>query len=257
MYDNGATEVVREMNGEQIKWKGVSRSGREYVRFGQVNPVIPFVDWESSTKRSIGEVVSNNHDLWPLKVGNKAEIHTKQRITKLDGTYPIELKRTWKCSVNETATVTVEAGKFDTFVIACRRSSLGRYGPVLRTERRYYYAPSVGHYVLYEDDHVRRPLRRKSLVRYGFNSRYLSREDRLTLNKALQGALNQLDDGDHAIWMSASENIQVTLKPVRSFVVADEKCREYGSVYDINGYMRRNVREMCKDGQSGLWKRIK
>jgi hypothetical protein len=253
IFDNGSTSLVTGRKGDNIEWK----AGNGVTRTGRTNFLIPYLSWKNNKYRSRGSTSAPNNTLWPLKVGNKGIIEHRQRITRLDGTQPNEVTRRWECGVDGTARVNVTAGSFDTYVITCKRYAHAKPGYELRASRRYFYAPAVGHYVIREDDYIRRPDKRRELTAYGFNSTYLPKADQATLKATLQRTLDQKPDGTGTHWLDRSGKIKATLTPVRSYKGAsNQKCREYHSVYNISGHIRKNVKQVCKDQKKGRWVRI-
>jgi hypothetical protein len=124
-----------------------------------------------------------------------------------DGTESTELSRTWTCAVEGTERVSVTAGTFDSYVIACKRYSDD--GRTWRATRRFYYAPDLGHYVIREDNYRNRSNKKRQLVSYGFNRTVLPQKDQTTLNRKLQMALTENADGIASTWTNQRKDITI------------------------------------------------
>jgi hypothetical protein len=249
-FDDGITEIVTEKSGELITWQ----TNTDTVSRGYHNFIIPALTWTNVSRYSEGTTNAPVDLLWPLAVGKTAQYEFQQIISRHDGTEATELFRSWDCAVESTRRVSVAAGNFDTYVITCKRYSSTSNS--WRATRRFYYAPDLGHYVIREDTYQSRPDRRRELVSYGFNSNFLPKRDQIKLNRTLQSTLSKNGDGMASTWISRTGKVTAMLIPVRSFTGTNgDTCREYHSVYSVQGRIRKNVREVCRQ-PDGLWQRI-
>ena len=76
------------------------------------------------------------------------------------------------------------------------------------------------------------------------------------LNQTLQDALAKNKDGQASFWKSPSGPVSAMLVPFRSF--KDPKgtsCREYRSIYSVNGRVAQHTREVCRQ-PDGQWQRV-
>ena len=250
-FDDGSSTMVTAVSGEPITWQ--SNTGT--VSNGYRNFIIPALTWTSTNRRSEGKTTAPADLLWPLTVGKKGKYDFQQTISRHDGTESIELSRNWSCAVEGTERVSVPAGTFDTYVIACNRYSSSSHR--WRASRRFYYAPDLGHYVMQEDKYRSRPDKKRALVSYGFRSIVLPEKDQIMLNRKLQKALHNDADGIASTWTSSTGEVAAMLIPIRSYKVSNgDQCREYHSVYNVKGRIRKNVRIVCKQ-PNGQWQRVK
>jgi hypothetical protein len=250
-FDDGSSRMVAAVSGEWVTWQYNTGT----VSKGYRNFIIPALTWTSAHRYSEGKTTAPADLLWPLAVGKKGTYDFQQTISKHDGTESNELSRSWSCAVEGTERVSVPAGTFDTYVIACNRYSSTSHK--WRASRKLYYAPDLGHYVMKQDRHRSRPDKKRQLVSYGFRSIVLPEKDQIKLNRTLQKALSNNADGIASTWTSSTGEVTAMLIPISSYKVTNgEACREYHSVYNVRGRIRKNVRVVCKQS-NGLWYRVK
>lgn len=255
-FSDGRRETVLKTKGMAVTWR--DHYGNTITRLN--NFLIPPLAWESRTRKSTAETNVSPEWLWPLTVGGDGEFDFRQAIERKNGKLGSklpsrrELARSWRCSVEQTEKVKVMAGTFDAYRVSCFRYRLGT--EEWRQTRTYYYAPAVGHYILREDHYASRPSRRIELVSHGFNSTVLPETDQAALNRLLQDVLNRNADGVGTVWRSATEDLSVTLTPIRTYKDdAGITCREYSSAYHLGDRVRSNFRNVCHS-TAGIWKRI-
>lgn len=250
VYDDGTSVLVAAVSDGLVTWQHDNGT----ISKGYPNFIIPDLSWASANRSSEARTSAPPELMWPLAAGKRGQFDFEQTITHKDRSAPEQLSRNWTCSVEGTTSVTVPAGRFDTIVVACNRYS--KTSGAWRATRTFYYAPAVGHYVIRENRYRSRPDTRRELVAYGFNSTVLPSKDQMKLNKTLQAALTKNKDGQTAIWTSQSGDISAMLVPIRSYAGPDGKsCREYRSVYSVQGRIRQNSREVCRQ-PSGQWQRV-
>ncbi len=140
VYDNGRVERVVAVEDEDIVW--ANRSGRQYVRKNSF--FTPILSWES---RSIeGERrLRGAYALWPLETGRSVQFTAISSITEKESGKKRRSVQRWQCRIEKPQTVSVPAGEFETTPIKC--ASLSRSTLRILSERTWYYAPDVGHYV--------------------------------------------------------------------------------------------------------------
>ncbi len=249
-YDNDTTTVVTAVSNEQVTW----RYNNGAISTGYRNFIIPALTWTSANSHSKGTSTAPVDLLWPLATGNQGQYESHQVISRNDPIESTELSRKWDCAVEGTKRVSVPAGTFDTYVVVCKRYSSTNNS--WRATRRYYYAPDLGHYVIREDTFRSRPDHTRKLVANGYNITYLPEQDQINLNRILQKTLSNNPDGIASTWKSSAGDVTAMLIPVSSYPgLNGTKCRDYYSVYSVNGRIRKNVRSVCRlpDGQ---WQRV-
>ncbi|MBW2705062.1 MAG: hypothetical protein JRD84_01995 [Deltaproteobacteria bacterium] len=249
-FDDGTAVVVTAVSKEQVTW----RYNNGAISSGYRNFILPALTWTSAHSYSKTTSTAPVDLLWPLVTGNKGQFSSHQVISRNDRIESTELSRNWECSVEGTKRVSVPAGTFDTYVIACKRYSTTNNS--WRATRRYYYAPDLGHYVMRDDSFRSRSDRTRKLAAYGFNSTFLPKQEQINLNKKLQITLSKNPDGIASTWESKPGDITAMLVPVNSYSgLNGTECRDYYSVYSIKGRIRKNARSVCRSPE-GLWQRI-
>ncbi|MES9961932.1 MAG: hypothetical protein ABW116_00170 [Candidatus Sedimenticola sp. 20ELBAFRAG] len=249
VFNNETVHTVSEREKELVVWK----TNTGLTKTALTNFLIPDLAWQSKSRSSKGSTTAPHNALWPLKTGNRASVPFQQTITKSDDSAPTEITRNWKCEVEGTERTSIQAGTFDTYRISCLRNSpsSGRF----RARKTYYYAPSVGHYILVEEQHKYRGNKRKELSAYGFNTTYLSSRDERDLKRLLQKTLDKNPDGKAGSWTSRNGLVTAMLVPVSSYrSPTGQSCRKYRSIYSVGGRIgHKHERNLCKDRNKGLW----
>ena len=249
-FDDGRAVVVTAVSNEQVTW----RYSNGTTSTGYRNFILPALAWKSANRRGEATSTAPPHMLWPLAAGNRGHYNTHQVITGNDQAGSTQLFRQWYCSVEGTQRVSVPAGSFDTYVIACDRYS--STGQSWRATRRYYYAPDLGHYVIREDQYRSRPVRTRQLVAYGFNSTFLPKQEQVSLNRLLQKTLSNNPNGVASTWTSQPGDLTAKLVPVNSYAGSNgSQCRDYYSLYSFKGRVHKNERSVCRLPE-GRWQRV-
>ena len=249
-YDDGTAFVVTAISSEQVTW----RYNNGAVSTGYRNFILPALTWTSANRQSKGTSTAPLDLLWPLAVGNQGQYNSQQVNSRNDQIESTELSRKWDCAVVGTKQVSVPAGTFDTYVVACKRYSSTNNS--WRATRRYYYAPDLGHYVIREDTFCSRPDHTRKLAAYGFNSTFLPEQDQINLNRVLQKTLSNNPDGIAGTWKSEPGDVTAMLIPVSSYTgLSGTECRDYNSVYSVKGRIRKNARSVCRL-PNGHWQRV-
>jgi hypothetical protein len=140
VFADGSSERVVAIDGEQITWE--RRNGSRFVSYR--NFALPILSWRNATNAGQRELQVEPTALWPLSPGSMAEF--RETTTVGDSTGVRTSERLWRCRLEGEERTTVPLGTFDTVIVACRQPA--RHA-VMRTqvERRWYYAPALGHYV--------------------------------------------------------------------------------------------------------------
>lgn len=249
-YNDNRTDTVISVKDDLVTWR--TERGDIINQFN--NFLVPSISWRTRTRRSVATITGTPEKLWPLKVGNNQRFNIVQTITRTNAPSIQELSRTWHCAVEGTKTITVPAGTFNTFRIACYRYLLDSRS--WRQTRTYYFAPVIGHYVARDDIYASGPSKRRALVSAGFDSRALSNPDQASLGQALQDTLSRNRDGAALNWKSADGNVTATLTPTRTFKGLNAiTCRDYLSMYQYGGHKRTNTKRACRQ-PNGQWQRV-
>jgi len=250
VFDDGTAAVVTGVSREEVTWR--YQNGAISTRYR--NFILPALSWTSANSRSQTTLTAQPDMLWPLTTGNRSQYESYQVISRNDRIESTELSRKWECGVEGTERVSVPAGTFDTYVVACKRYSTNSNS--WRATHKYYYAPELGHYVIRDDSFRSRSDRTRRLVAYGFNSTFLPEQEQINLNRRLQDALSRNPDGIASTWKSKPGDITAMLVPVNSYTGSDgADCRDYYSIYSVKGRVRKNVRSVCKQPE-GRWQRV-
>jgi len=245
-FDDGQTETVMAQDGEVLTW----RTGTGVIRTRYRNFLIPYLSWQNSTHRSQSQTDAKSNMLWPLQIGDRENFSLRQVVEKNDGTDRKEYSQTWQCKIDGTETVSVPAGTFDTYRIPCYRY----YRQYWRQTETYYYAPTVGHYVMLKDDSRTLPSQRRRLVSYGFNSAILPAADRTTRQNAIQRALEYSKDGVGVPWKSSDGKVAGLITPIRSVTVKGEsRCRIYNRSVTAFGHIKIEAGKACRKKNKVWW----
>jgi len=250
IFDDGTAAVVTGVSKEEVTWR--YQNGAISTRYR--NFILPALSWTSASSQSQTTLTASSDMLWPLATGNRGQYESYQVISRNDRIESTELSRKWECTVEGTERVSVPAGTFDTYVVACKRYSTSSNS--WRATRKYYYAPELGHYVIRDDIFRSRSDRTRRLVAYGFNSTFLPEQEQINLNGKLQDALSRNPDSIASTWKSKPGDITAMLVPVNSYTGSDgAECRDYYSIYSVKGRIRKNARSVCKLPE-GRWQRV-
>ena len=154
VFDNPLTswEVIEVSADNRVTW--VSNQGARIVTSN--NPLLPSYEWNSesdgSGKRLIADVEGS---LFPLRKGNNSAFRSTVSIAGQRAQWNFQ----WRCAILGEVSVTVPAGNFDTFRIACARDT--------NDTITYYFSPDLGYYVRMETGGANGSvLKQRSLVSY-------------------------------------------------------------------------------------------
>ena len=234
-YGNGRSEKVVKVDRNKVYWKKTKTTKFETSN----NFIEPELHYESKTKIRDKKVISfggSKHPdtLWPLKIDNSVSFYYNQDFTnlKIGRNFPTKRMTQMKCRVDDTATVQVLAGKFDTYVVKCHKvTSKQNRG----TEYIYYYAPSLGHWVLKLTQTTKGKRYEKELMRLDRGVRWLSKEQRRSLRKVLQDTMESNLTSQKSIWKSKDKKTIVEIYPTRTTKLETGVfCRNYVQVIKSN-----------------------
>jgi len=245
VYDNGRTETVIAKEGNILTW----RTNNGVVRKAYPNFAIPYLSWQTATRRGTSETDAKPDMLWPLRVGNSGRFNFTRKAEDNNGKHARKYKQSWQCKVDGTETVRIALGSYDTFKIVCHRYS----GKIWRQTRTFNYAPLIGHYVLRRDNYRSGPSERRELVSYGFNSSVFSASDQQRLAKTVQQALSKNKNGEISYWRSSKGNTSIGINPMTTETNSKGiVCRSYEGVFSDNQRIRTNRRFACRR-PDGVW----
>lgn len=245
VYDDGRTETVIAKEGAILTW----RTNNGVVRKTYRNFAIPYLNWQTATRRGTSKTDAKPNMLWPLQVGNTGNFNFTRTAEDNDGKNSRQYKQSWQCKVDGTETVRITLGSYDTFKIVCHRYN----GKTWRQTRTFNYAPLIGHYVLRRDNYRSGPSARRELVSYGFNSSVFSASDQQRLTKTVQKALSKNKNGDISYWRSAKGSANIGINPMTTQTNSKGLvCRSYEGVFSDNQRIRTNRRYACRRAD-GVW----
>jgi hypothetical protein len=244
-FDNGRTDEVVSVDGDWIGW----RRSNGYSWTGHRDFMMPSRDWQSSTRTGHLETLTSPYGaIWPLQTGRSAWFTYATRSERKDSGDEKSYAYNWRCSVGDKRTVTVPAGTFETRPISCLRHSnvTGSY----YGERTWFYAPRVGHYVLYVDDSRSRGIRKKALQAYHLKLPELSEPQSVFYNANLQTALQTMRS--KTTHSAAGAGLKISITPVRTYRGATGQfCREYQRTIEVAGrdYHANGISCRMNDGK--------
>ncbi|MBC8493173.1 MAG: hypothetical protein ISR74_05670 [Candidatus Thioglobus sp.] len=173
--------------------------------------------------------------MWPLKVGNAASIYYNQEFTNLKtgGNFATKKMKQIKCHVEDTATVQVLAGQFDTYVVECYKiTSKGSNG----TKYTYYYSPLLGNWVLKLTKTTKGKQYEKELMRLNRGMRWLSKNERKSLRASLQNVMENNQTGQKNTWQSKDGKTIVESYPTKTMKLdTGTFCRNYVQIIKKDG----------------------
>jgi len=238
-YSNGRSEKVTKVDRNKVYWEKTQTTKFETSN----NFIEPELHYESKTKIRDKKVISfggSKHPdtLWPLKIDNSVSFYYNQGFTnlKIGRNFPTKGMKQMKCRVDDTATVQVLAGKFDTYVVKCHKvTSKQNKG----TEYTYYYAPSLGHWVLRLTQTTKGKRYEKELMRLERGVRWLSKKQRRSLRKVLQDTMESNLTNQKSIWKSKDKKTIVEIYPTRTTKLETGVfCRNYVQIIKSNNEAR-------------------
>lgn len=233
-FTRGRSEAVAEVGADTVVW--ANRAGDRMTR--NRNFIVTGPEWRAVP----GYRASDRRGpdaLWPLQVGKSA------RFVTVSGAG----NQTWRCSVTGTRQASVPAGTFDVFRVRC--VSGARPGPVY--EHVWYYAPDVGHYVVYVFKRDGRVRERSDLIAKNPDFAALGEPGRATVDRVFQTALESSLSGV-AVGESLNGGGAVSVMPSGTFRDAKSGfCRTYRLTLGIAGNTRAFPGIACR-GEDGIWR---
>jgi hypothetical protein len=258
IYSDGAWETVTAVAPETVSWtnhRGVISSGSPDFTYRAAG-------WQSRTARGSRQFSARNDlmerlstSLWPLQPANAAgysETGTWQRKEQPPNSYRAD----WSCRVEGTEPVSVMAGDFDTWKIACTRYSVpGASGtPRARETKTWYYSPQIQHYVLLTTSYYYdRPSRRQELLAVLPPNDGIPVEARRKMNRSFQQALEFKKSGESVSWSEPQAAVSGEIIPQGTFQLADGSySRRYVQRLNLPDG-RRTYYGMAVRDANGVW----
>lgn len=260
VYSNGSWERVAEKHPSYLIWEN-DRGDRLLS-----SPDFTYrpAKWESKNLKGYRSFAPTEYlyssartSIWPLMPGNRTNYDEKSKWG-VPGVYEKHAEATWKCSVDGTQQVKVPAGTFDTYKITCSRYSkiTKARKAKLWEEKTIYYAPTVGHWVLMEQDFLgASPKVRKELVAIlpSLSALGIDKTTAVGIKEHFQQTLGTAPSGEMDRWTDDSGKISFTMTPKATYRLADgTPCRQYEQRLDL-GWQSANYYGLACRGESGLW----
>jgi peptidoglycan hydrolase-like protein with peptidoglycan-binding domain len=248
IYSDGRTETVTDIDGDRVQWQSndgaVITAHRDFV--------LPAIRRETDLLSEQTTVDGGPGALWPLKAGREVSFTAKTEVTHKASPGPRNaFTSQWHCLVEPSRTVSVAAGTFDALRVACRTSTPSSQGP---SERVWYYAPRIRHYVLREErfespaseSHV-------ELVAIQSEGKNWPPAARAGLGWALQQALETKTEKQSIEWRSSGVDAEVTIRPTTAMSTGDSPyCRTFEQTVRRARGQRIYPGKACRS-PSGRW----
>lgn len=242
VYDSGRTIYVANVTDDRIVWNG----GGDYIFEMTRDFTGPILDWsytdEEDQKRSgTGLVKAGSEDIWPLEYGKHVRVSTRSaNIDPVTGDVN-EYDQWLTCTVPETATVTVAAGTFDTYVIKCSRY----YRQWWMQTTKWWYAPEIGFYVKRDRSWNSGQDHSEELLTFGPAPAKIPQAQQDILASTVQTALENNTSGDAETARLGSLEIAVT--PLQT-VQTDKGvwCRTYRQELTARDRTSQQVKSACR-----------
>lgn len=145
------TWTITQVTEEKVAWESDLGGTRQTT----VDPLLPSLRSAAPEIGAVTRIITEKQgDLWPLVVGNETTFVVAAGMDQP----PYSQSLRWSCRVVGTNLVTVPAGSFNAYKVACARSD----GLRLNT----YHAPAVGYFVRREVSTAENQGQARSLVAY-------------------------------------------------------------------------------------------
>lgn len=237
VYNDGSWEEVISVSGGRVSW--INHKG--YRSNGPSDIVYKRNKWETKT-RSGSRVFRpvtyrfgpQNKTLWPLEREKRFK-YLEQGEWKKKGEELREYEVFWECKVDETEKLSVPAGIFDTWKIACKKYS-NEFSAVTSSPweiKTYYYAPIINHWVAMDrkfprDIGIRKPQRKELVaVMPGLQPKSLDSKSKSALQEQFQQALEKNKSGQTSTWKDSVAAISIVTTPIATFSKSGIPCRQY------------------------------
>ncbi|CCQ73343.1 hypothetical protein [Magnetospira sp. QH-2] len=246
IYDNGKSETVKAVDGAKITWR--RSNGFRFV--SHASPAAPYLSWTYNKRRAALKHISVEHDaIWPLIPGKWDRFSYSGTLFDSETGNEREFTGNWVCSVGDSMELEMIWGPVEAIELLCHRhsSKTGRfYG-----SRAWYYAPSVGHFVMKRDFH--RSNKGDSTLRLLAAERSLPRLDPME-ETAMALHIGEVleNNGSEAPgrWQGLGKHASQTVVPLRTYRTAKGfYCRKYLLRRDIDGQTAILRKTACRLGR--------
>lgn len=235
VFTKGRTDTVSAVGADFVVWS--DRQGNRRTR--SPNFVHTTAEWREVPVYQTGFKVGPDA-LWPLQLGKRVKFYAVGS----------QSERMWRCRVTGTRNVNVRAGQFDIYRVRCRSGSK----PATVHERIWYYAPAIGHYVLYIYKRDRKTRRRHELVAVLPSAENLSAETRNIIAAVFQDSLENSPSGTPVAAMVEQNSTSVAVLPTMTFRnESGEFCRNYIQMFASNGASSQFPGLACRE-KDGVWR---
>ncbi|NIY76851.1 hypothetical protein HED22_14450 [Thalassospira sp. HF15] len=242
VFDGGRAIYVEEIKDDRIVWNG----GGDYLFEMTSDFTGPILEWsytdQEDRKRSGSAFVKDGSGtVWPLKYGTHVRISTSSANVDPDTGDVNEFDQWLTCQVPETATLTVPAGTFDTYVIECSRY----YKQWWMQTTKWWYAPEIGFYVKRDRSWNSGQDHSEELLTFGPAPAKIPQAQQDLLAATVQTALENNTSGDAETARLGSLDIAVT--PLQT-VQTDKGvwCRTYRQELTARNRTSQQVKSACR-----------
>lgn len=261
VYSDGTWERVVASDSYGVRW--VNHRGN--ISSGSLDFTYKRTNWQTSSRKGSRTFQQTKYlfgksttTLWPLAAGNTTRFDEFGSWSNADG-----VKRFydsfWRCEVEGTERIRVAAGEFDSWRITCARYSDSYSYPKAkpREYKTWYYAPTIGHWVVESrDNRGYRPNRRKELTAVMPDLLLLTGDDKgvIQLQEQFQDVLENYKSGQSDLWMERSGATSSTIIPLATYMREDGVyCRQYVQYIQSENYSGTYGGIGCR-GVDGLWR---
>ncbi len=253
IFSDGTVEKVVALHGDRIDWESRGGSFR-YSTYP--NFILPKRSWETERRKVVVEYSGDTGLLWPLQEGQSGYVPTIVTVMNKPHLGAKNYLQSWYCHTGGIYKITVAAGTFDAQKIECQRFTLMQRWMQTRT---WYYAPSIGHYVLQQDEYAPTSSRthierERTLVALIPADTHLETENGITAEGHFQQVMETLHSGESSEWKDQSDHYSRVIEVQRSFRTSDQRyCREYQMRRRDDGQIRQYRGTACR-GEDGAWR---
>ncbi len=260
VYSDGSWEQVVVADNERVEWQ--NHYGNRSVGFPDFT--YKRSEWQTNTRVGLRSFAQTSYlfdkpttTLWPLTLKSKTRYDEKGKWIGKDGIERV-YDSFWRCDVEGQERVKVAAGEFDTWRICCSRFRDSYSFPKSRAReyKTWYYAPSVGHWVLRtRDNRSLKPDTRKELVAIIPDLQKITRTPQalVQVQHQFQEVMEETAVGQSDLWIAAGGDSVITMIP--GPVYADENgiiCRQYNQEVQVAELTRRYPGIGCRT-PDGTW----
>ncbi|MCB2101230.1 MAG: hypothetical protein KDE22_10200 [Rhodobacterales bacterium] len=248
-YDDGREERVVAVDGDRATWE----TGPAFTFERSANPVMPNRVWWSATRTgTLSDLSAPETALWPLRVGNGRWFHYRYTVAARDAPDDKTFSYNQDCAVTGTQALSGPLGTFDTYVLRCHRYSRTQ---AFRGTRTWYYAPALGHVMMYVDTPSRANGRVRQLTAVRPSLADLAPAHRAAWSDTVQRVLETHPSGHDGAWRGPGP-WRATVRPLKTFrAKAGPYCRTYRVDMVTPDRLAPALETACRD-DAGVWRRL-